>query len=318
MRIKTLHIEFTTACNSRCVMCDYWKVNNNRRIDSDLVLSVVAEQVPLGLRKIYFTGGECLVFAEELFLLVKRIRDRFPSVKIGLITNGILLKKYSREISALFEKIIISLDTVDNETYRKVRGIDGVDVIRMGISQIKSQNPQIQVNLRVLVLNETVKGIPRIIEFAFEHNIDRVSFLSEDTGNINAFGRGKGSIINNHISNVSLLELRNIIDSIKVTYESELGSLLRSDLYDLERIYSIYSGENVMFPKCDKPVASCVIGVDGRINPCFFIAGEQRITKERKLSDILSDRVYCEYVNGISAGLNVTCQNCACPKELSE
>lgn len=318
MKIKTLHIEFTTACNSRCVMCDYWKINNNRKIDGDLVLSVVAEQVPLGLRKIYFTGGESLVFAEDLFLLVKQIRDLFPSVKIGLITNGILLKKYSCEISALFEKIIISLDAVDNETYRKVRGIDGVDVIRIGISQIKRHNPLIQVNLRVLVLNETVKEIPRIVEFALEHNIDRISFLPEDTGNINAFGRDNESIISNHNSNVSLLELRNIIDSIKATYASEIGGLLRSDLHDLERIYSIYSGENVEFPKCNKPTTSCVIGVDGRVSPCFFITGEQYITKGGKLSDILSDKEYCKYVNSISAGLFVTCQNCACPKELSE
>lgn len=317
MRIRTLHIEFTTACNSKCIMCDYWKINDRQMIDSNLVFSVIAEQEPLGLKKVYFTGGECLEFSENLFSLVKRIRDSFPTVEIGLITNGILLKRYSREISELFEKIIISLDTVDSEIYKKVRGIDGVDVIRIGISQIKSYNPSMKINLRVLVLNDTLTGIPQLIDFALKNKIDRISFLPEDTGSYTAFGRGKDSIINSHKSNVSISELRRIIDYIKTTYASKIGTLLRPDLDDLERIYSIYSGNNVVLPICNKPTASCVIDVNGLVSPCFFISGNQRITDEQTLSDVLSNKKYCEMVHNISDGQFSICCNCACPKELS-
>ena len=317
MRIKTLHIEFTTACNSKCIMCDYWKINDKQIIDSNLVLSVIAEHVPLGLKKVYFTGGECLVFAEKLFSLVKRIRDSFPSVEIGLITNGILLKRYSWEISELFEKVIISLDTVDSEMYKRIRGIDGVDVIRIGISQIKSYNPSMIINLRVLVLNDTLAGIPQLIDFALKNKINRISFLPEDTGSNTAFGRNKESIINNHNYNVSLSELRRTIDYVKATYTSKIGNLLRPDLDDLERIYSIYSGNNVVLPICNKPTVSCVIGVNGLVSPCFFIPGDQCITDEQTLSDVLSNKKYCKMVRNISDGLFSVCCNCACPKELS-
>lgn len=317
MRIKTLHIEFTTACNSKCIMCDYWKINDKQIIDSNLVLSVIAEHVPLGLKKIYFTGGECLVFAEKLFSLVKRIRDSFPSVEIGLITNGILLKRYSRDISELFEKIIISLDTVDSEMYKRIRGIDGVDVIRIGISQIKSYNPSMIINLRVLVLNDTLAGIPQLIDFALENKINRISFIPEDTGSSTAFGRNKDSIINNHKSNVSLSALRKLIDYVKTTYVSKIGNLLRPNLDDLERIYSIYSGNNFALPICNKPTISCVIGVNGLVSPCFFIPGDQHITDEQTLSDVLSNKKYCKMVHDIGDGLFSVCCNCACPKELS-
>ena len=317
MKIKTLHIEFTTACNSKCIMCDYWKINEKKMINSNLVLSVIANQMPLGLTKIYFTGGECLVFADELFLLVKQIRNLFPSLKLGLITNGILLKKYYQEVSDLFEKVIISLDTIDREIYKAIRGIDGVDIIKSGILQIKGYNPQTQVNLRVLVLDETMQGIPQIIDFALNHKIDRISFIPEDIGSDAAFGRDKESIIFNHSSDILLSDFRNVINHIKVTYASEIGNLLRVDLDDLERIYSIYSGQNISFPLCNKPTASCVVSVDGLVSPCFFIAGEQYITDKRKLSDILFDREYRKCVQNINGGQFPVCRTCACPKELS-
>ena len=317
MRIKTLHIEFTTACNSKCVMCDYWKINDRKIIDSNLVLSVIAEHVPLGLKKVYFTGGECLVFAEKLFSLVKQIRNTFPSVEIGLITNGILLKRYSQEISELFEKLIVSLDTVDSEMYKRIRGVDGVDVIRRGISQIKSYDPSTIINLRVLVLNDTLSGIPQLIDFALENKVNRISFIPEDTGSNTAFGRNKDSIVNNHKSNISLSALRKIIDYVKTTYAPKIGNLLRSNLDDLERIYSIYSGNTAVLPICNKPTVSCVIGVNGLVSPCFFIPGDQHVTDEQTLSDVLSSKKYCKIVHDISAGLSSVCCNCACPKELS-
>lgn len=317
MKIKTLHIEFTTACNSKCIMCDYWKINDKQIIDGNLVLSVIAEQVPLGLKKIYFTGGECLVFAEKLFSLVKKIRDSFPSVEIGLITNGILLNRYSQKISELFEKVIISLDTVDSEKYKRIRGIDGVDVIRIGISKIKINNPSMIINLRVLVLNDTLLGIPQLIDFALENKVNRISFIPEDTGTNTAFGRNTDSIINNHKSDISLSTLRSIIDYVKITYSSKIGTLLRHNLDDLERIYSIYSGKNVVLPICNKPTVSCVIGVNGLVSPCFFITGDQHITDEQTLSDVLSSKKYCKIVHDISDGLSSVCCNCVCPKELS-
>lgn len=316
MGIKTLHVEFTTACNSRCVMCDYWKGSAHETIDPELVLSVLSEQAPLGLERVYFTGGECLVWAERLFSLCARIRANFPELRLGLITNGILLEKYHCEVGDLFQKVIVSLDTLEPARYEKIRGIDGAEKVKEGIRALKAYSPQTQVNLRVLVLAENLEELPKIVAYGAAENLSRVSFIPEDTGSRYAFGRmaqGGGA----DRKPPSPAELRRVIDQIRSAGYPRSGELLRPDLEDLERVYAIYSGAPVCVPRCNKASVSCVIGTDGQVSPCFFIPGKQKISAGNSLQAILDSAEYRLCVGEIRAHGHPSCGSCACPKELS-
>ncbi|MDY4486932.1 MAG: radical SAM protein [Candidatus Limivicinus sp.] len=316
MRIKTLHIEFTTACNSRCVMCDYWKTAAAEMIDPKLVLSMIAEQYPLGLETVYFTGGECLLFAESVFSLCTQIRESFPGLRLGLITNGLLLEKYCREIAGLFQKVIVSFDAVDPVRYKKIRGVDGAETIQKGIRSLKEHSPQTQVNLRVLVLEENLDELPEIVEYGLTQKLNRVSFIPEDTSSQYAFGRRDQAGVSGR-KPPSLAELRRVIDQIKTHYSAQMGTLLRPELEDLERVYSIYSGAPVCFPACNKASFSCVISSGGLVSPCFFINGTQKISSGVSLQRILTSDEYLLRVREINAHFYPICGKCACPKELS-
>ena len=317
MRLKTIHIEFTTACNSKCVMCDCWKGSNPQTVDSGLVFSVVGQQYPLGLKNLYFTGGECLLHAPELFSLCRRIRNAFPHIHLGLITNGLLIRRYCQQIAEIFPKVIVSLDALDPEKYKEIRGVAGADAVQEGIRLLKKQNPQIQVNLRVLVLRENVDELFKIVEYAQTQKLDRVSFIAEDTDSSAAFGRTAPVAAGSGREPFPLQKLRAAIEQIKTSFSDQEGTLLRRGLKDLERVYDLYAGKSLGVPPCDKAAASCVIGADGTVSPCFFISGTQRLLPDMALDDILSGEEYGRSVQQILAHQNSICCKCACPKNLS-
>lgn len=298
-------------------MCDYWKTGSADTIDPSLVLNAISGQYPLGLKTVYFTGGECLMFADKLFSLCGQIKEKYPSLKFGIITNGLLLKRYCREVAALFSKVIISLDAVDPSIYKAIRGVDGLESIKTGIQLLKSTSPQTQVNLRVLVLAENVNNLPDIIEFGIAEKIDRISFIPEDTSSESAFGRVENAFALRKKQKFDLSALEKVIRQIRETNSRHMGTLLRKDLEDLERVYRLYAGEAGCFPRCSKAYQSCVIGTTGTVSPCFFIHGSRQISPEQTLQDILSGEDYCRCVSDIAAHRYPVCFSCACPKELS-
>lgn len=315
MRLKTIHIEFTTACNSRCIMCDYWINGKSQTIDSSLVFSLVAQQYTLGLESLYFTGGECLLSAQQLFPLCRRLRKAFPDLRLGLITNGLLVHGYWREIADVFQKVIISLDALDPVKYKKIRGVDGIATVQKGIRLLKEYSPKTKVNLRVLVLQDNLDELSQIVQYAKIQKLDRVSFIAEDTSST-AFGRTK-PIYTNDYRPFPIIKLRREIEQIKMCFSDQVGNLLRQGLEDLEWVYNLYAGDSLHFPTCDKAVNSCVISANGIVSPCFFIHGTKHLSTDISLLDILNSEEYRQQVHRILAYANPFCCKCVCPKKLS-
>lgn len=315
LQLKTLHIEFTTACNSRCVMCNYWKTGKMKTVDTDLIFSIISNHFSSGLKTVYFTGGECLLFPEELFSLCQRIENSFPELRLGIITNGLLLEKYYCKIAELFHKVIISFDAISPDVYFKIRGVNGVAKIKRGINLLKEYSVQTQVNLRVLVRNDNLGELPKIVEYGSTQNIDKISFIPEDSSSENCFGR-MGEMCHDSSQNISPIALRQVIDQIRDSYSAQLGTLLRSNLDDLEYVYATYFANSKHVPRCNKASVSCVINVDGLVSPCFVIMGTQKISANTSLKEIIESEEYLCEIQKIKAQRYSICSKCPCPKEL--
>lgn len=317
MVISTIHFEYTTGCNSKCTMCDYWKNKTPNVIKSEYVTSTIASLVSCGLKKVYFTGGECLLYAKQLFKLCEETKSIYPDLELELITNGILIEKYYLEIGQYFSKVIISLDSVDNEKYKTIRGVDALSRIQKGIHLLRTTYPNLLVNVRMLILNDTVADILPIIEYAASENLHHVSFIPEDISSSEAFGRKSPTAISNHHGSACLAELRNVINTIHSRYSSLFGTLLPHACEDLEYIYSVYEGKHNNFRRCNKAAWSCVINADGTVNPCFFIRANMSLEKGTDIMDILDSAEYQKMTSIINTGNHEACCRCACPKELS-
>src|SRR6267154_706785 len=97
-----------SRCNCRCVMCDIWKANSEKKEISteDLALHLQAFK-KLGVKRVALSGGEALMnsnlwkFCEHLSSI---------GAKISLLSTGLTLKSHASEILTHCDAVIVSLD----------------------------------------------------------------------------------------------------------------------------------------------------------------------------------------------------------------
>jgi AdoMet-dependent heme synthase len=117
-----------TVCNLTCSHCFVPSGPGNRRhdwLDRATVAQHVADGLALGVREVYFTGGEPFLHAEILAILA----DTLSAAPTTVLTNGTLFTDHrvSRlrqltEASRYALEIRVSLDGTDAETHDAVRG----------------------------------------------------------------------------------------------------------------------------------------------------------------------------------------------------
>ena len=314
LKIKTIHVEYTTKCDSKCVMCDYWKNGQNTTIDNELLYKTISDFVACGIKTVYFTGGECLTEASALFEITRKLKRAFPALKLKLITNGLLLEKYSDSVGEIFSVVIISLDTINRELYKKIRGVDGVDKIKHGINLLKEQFPNTQINIRTLVMDSNIKYLDDIIDFVCLTGLDKISFIAEDVRSRVSFGRNNCTFTEKHYDGSIVSQINDKINEYKIKYKKLLGNVLSRNCKDLEYIRDIYSGVNKR-AKCSKAYCSCVIGADNIISPCFFIKGEFKLSTDICLKEIVEGDDYKKMID--NCVMDHFCMNWPCPKLLS-
>src|ERR1041384_706632 len=109
-----------SRCNCRCVMCDIWKANNDKK---ELTTEEIQRHLPafekLKVREVVLSGGEALMH-NNLFVLCKLFRKR--KIKVTLLSTGLLLRKFSKEIVENIDEVIVSLDG-SRDVHNKIRNI---------------------------------------------------------------------------------------------------------------------------------------------------------------------------------------------------
>ena len=147
--INYLRISVTDLCNLRCKYCmpeeGISKVCHEDILSIEELERIAKIFVSLGVNKIRLTGGEPLV-RKGIIDIVNRI-GRLDGIKdFAMTTNGILLRKYAKDLKAKgLNRVNISLDTLDEEKYRYItRGgrlkdvLEGIEVAKeMGLTPIK-------------------------------------------------------------------------------------------------------------------------------------------------------------------------------------
>lgn len=142
-RVHTsLRISVTDRCNIRCFYC-MPNENVTFRPRSDLLtfeeierfVGVVAR---MGVRKLRLTGGEPLV-RNGLPELVRRLTSIPGITDVALTTNGILLDAQAVALRrAGLGRLNISLDTLREETFRRIARRDGLDRVLAGIAAARA------------------------------------------------------------------------------------------------------------------------------------------------------------------------------------
>ncbi|MCQ2979333.1 MAG: GTP 3',8-cyclase MoaA [Clostridia bacterium] len=169
--ILSLRISITNRCNVNCIYCHHDGMLDTRsEMTPDEIFHICKLAKKIGVEKIRLSGGEPLV-RKDLVEIVKKV-STLDFKDISITTNGIFLKDIAQELyDAGLNRLNVSLDTLDDETYQNITGKSYLDEVKAGL--IKS----VEVGLSPVKINMVVMKdinhheIKEMFEFSKENNL---------------------------------------------------------------------------------------------------------------------------------------------------
>jgi cyclic pyranopterin phosphate synthase len=206
----------------------------------------------LGVEKVKITGGEPLVRRD----IVEIVAEMPKFKEISMVTNGYYLSKFAEELKEVgLDRVNVSLDTLNPETYKFITGVKGLEKVLDGIeSAYNAGLTPIKLNMVVM------KGIN-------EHEIEDI--LSYTT----KFNRNGINVILQLIEIVGFDEYYFSLDDIEERFKRLAKIVITRNLH--ARRQYILGDRAVEFirPFHAKFCMHCTrmrVTADGKLKPCLM------------------------------------------------
>ena len=151
--LRDLRISVTDRCNFRCTYCmpkevygrDHRFMDRRELLSFEEITRVARTFVALGTRKLRITGGEPLV-RRDLERLIAQLAEL--DVELTLTTNASLLAAKAQALAdAGLDRITVSLDALDDATFRAMNDVDfPVERVLDGIDAASAAGLPVKVN----------------------------------------------------------------------------------------------------------------------------------------------------------------------------
>ncbi len=270
--ILSLRITLTNRCNVNCIYCHHDGMRSSKNeMTPDEIYKICQIAKRIGVRKIRLSGGEPLIRKDIVEIVSKISSIGFNDISIT--TNGILLEKYAKDLKeAGLDRVNVSLDTLNPETYEFITKKDYLEAAKKGI--LKS----VEVGLYPVKINMV------IMKDINEHEIKNMFNFCKDNNMV--------------LQLIELIESENCDDdkfSAEYHYKLDMVEERLSDIADEvrerefmqgRRKYYINGGEIEVVKPVDnsKFCANCTrlrVTPDGKIKPCLL--------RNDNLVDIITD-----------------------------
>jgi len=294
MAVEYLRISLTDRCNLNCIYCTPMEKNgflsHEELLRHEEIARAAAAFVRAGIKKIRLTGGEPLI-KKNVVELVRMVRAVPGLQELALTTNGLLLGGLVADLRAAgLDRVNISLDTLKEETFKKITGASGLCKVWDGITKSLSAGFS-QVKLNVIIM----RGIndQEIADFAglsVDHPLT-VRFIEFFPTNKRSFG----------LSNALFPTAET-----KKKIEEVFGPLEKSasgpgdgpaDIYKIRgaggRIGFISGRSDYFCGACNRVRMDCA----GKVYPCLFSPPTHDL--RGLLRGDISDKALTEHIKGI-------------------
>jgi len=286
-RPRSLTVTITRRCNSRCIMCNIWRLHrNHEELALEDIIRFLSSPIFRDLVELDLTGGEPFL-RDDLPLLVDNVcelkgRELRNLKTIALATNGLLPQRIHDRVRNILLAIngrfdlalVCSLDGI-GQSHDAVRGVPGAyPKVRETIERLKELTAiglPFRLGIKTTILPCNWEQIPNLIEFADQqglfHVLSPVLFTAERFRN---------------------LEQQPQLDLLAK------HTLRLIELYSGDRLADCYYSQVVIDTlKRGGRMAPCSAGLDhffvegdGRIFPCPLVAtplGDIRTTRPEEL-----------------------------------
>lgn len=310
-----------SRCNCRCVMCDIWKANQEKR---EITVGDLEKHLhsfrKLGVKRVALSGGEALMHS-NLWKFCELLHS--IGVKISLLSTGITLKHHAKEVMVHCDDVIVSLDGC-RETHNKIRNIpEAFEKLEEGVRALRAIDPGFRVTSRTVLQKQNFREFPGIIQTAKALGLDQISFLGADVSSA-AFNRpdpwkeekiSEVALSQEEAAELELIFQKSFID-FKVEFDNRFIAESRNKLLDICGHYKAISGK-AAFPqkKCNAPWVSAVIESNGDVLPCFFHKAYGNI-HTNSFSEVINSEKAVSFRRNLNVKSNPTCQRCVCSLHL--
>lgn len=225
--MKQLSIEILQKCVNHCLYCSSCScLDSVCCIPFNDICHVIDDMPSIGMDTLCLSGGEPFLH-KDLLLIVKYAKER--GISVVIYTCGVLENEHCfissipdamlQELKDLgVDKIIFSLSAIDDGVYDRITDTHGhLPYVLQSIKNCLSCG--IFTELHVVPLKLNLDQLDKILDFALDHKINRVSFLG-------FVPHGRGKLYSDQLS-LSDEHYAGLIDRLAMLSKSYSSDFLR-------------------------------------------------------------------------------------------
>jgi MoaA/NifB/PqqE/SkfB family radical SAM enzyme len=180
---RSLMINLTYKCNSRCVMCNIWKINPKNEVSLSKWRKIMKDNIFADIRNLTISGGEPVLYSDYVEA-VKLFINSMPKLRrLVLNTNGFLSKRIEESVTEIAKycqlkkiklAISVSIDGV-GEVHNALRRIpNGFKKASETIKRLKSISRKFNINLGVstVILRQNIKNYWEMKKWLLKNKIN--------------------------------------------------------------------------------------------------------------------------------------------------
>ena len=174
-QIDYLRISLTDRCNLRCQYCmpesGIALMKHEEILSYEEIIRIVEITSKLGIKKIRLTGGEPLL-RKGVVSLVKSIKAVRGIEEVAMTTNGLLLEeKLDDLLDAGLDRINLSMDTLNHQTFEKISRYSGLEKILSGLQLCLEKKVPVKINT-VAIKGINDMEIMDLIKLTYKYPLD--------------------------------------------------------------------------------------------------------------------------------------------------
>ncbi len=185
---RPLSVNFivSTRCNSKCITCDSWKMEDHaNELNIDEIQNLARQMAELKIPIVTIGGGEPTL-RKDIWEIVDAFKKQ--SMHVQLTTNG--LKMTSSQKQQMFasglNRVTISMDSHLPEIYEKIRGVDGAKQVLENIRMLQKEAPShLGVDTNTVLCRDNATTFLETIDYLIDMGIPTVNFSAVTTTGMN-------------------------------------------------------------------------------------------------------------------------------------
>jgi len=187
--VTGVRVSLTDRCNFDCVYCHNEGLGDTRgpmaprehEMSTDDVVRFLEVAAEFDVDSVKFTGGEPLL-RDDLEEIVARTPD---SMEVSLTTNGTMLPGRAADlVEAGLDRVNISQDALDEETFKQVTQAGAYDAVMDGVDAALDAGLA-PVKLNMVVFEQTAGYVPEMVEHVADNaglRLQLIEYMPEIAG----------------------------------------------------------------------------------------------------------------------------------------